>query len=44
LSVFSLVNIIDSIILEVMKRKLQKLLLWLSYKFPEKYRKTIWEL
>lgn len=27
-----------------MKRTIQKFLLWLSYKFPKKKRKTIWEL
>jgi hypothetical protein len=27
-----------------MKRKLQKLLIWLSYKFNKKSKKNIWEL
>jgi len=27
-----------------MKRKIQKLLLWLSYKFPKMKRKSIWDL
>lgn len=27
-----------------MKRKIQKLLLWLSYKFPKIKRKSIWDL
>ena len=27
-----------------MKRKIQKILLWLSYKFPKIKRKSIWDL
>ena len=27
-----------------MRRHIQKLLLWVSFKFPKKKRKTIWEL